>query len=330
MNAAHRFAHWRPIKATLPMTTHPADSLPPLPCYVSGEITTMPEARISPFDRGFIFGDGVYEGISIYGRPGHAPQPYRFDQHMARLERSLAETRIPNPHTRAEWRQIALDLIAAYARQTSASGQHDAQALPQDWFYYFQVTRGVALRDHPMIEGLTPTVLATCLPMKPPTPEQRANGVACVTADDFRWKKAHIKSISLLGAVFARQISYEQGALETVMFRDGFLSEAAASNVWVVKNGVVMGPPKDHLVLEGIRYGAIEELCAQEGIGFELRRIPRAEVLAADELMLSSATKEVLPITTLDGQPVGNGRPGPITQRLYAAYQRAKQALFTA
>ena len=138
------------------MTTHPADSLPPLPCYVSGEITTMPEARISPFDRGFIFGDGVYEGISIYGRPGHAPQPYRFDQHMARLERSLAETRIPNPHTRAEWRQIALDLIAAYAGQTSASGQHDAHALPQDWFYYFQVTRGVALRDHPMIEGLTP------------------------------------------------------------------------------------------------------------------------------------------------------------------------------
>jgi len=329
MNAAHRFAHWRPIKPTLPMTTHPADSLPPLPCYVSGEITTMPEARISPFDRGFIFGDGVYEGISIYGRPGHAPQPYRFDQHMARLERSLAETRIPNPHTRAEWRQIALDLIAAYAGQTSASGQHDAQALPQDWFYYFQVTRGVALRDHPMIEGLTPTVLATCLPMKPPTPEQRANGVACVTADDFRWKKAHIKSISLLGAVFARQISFEQGALETVMFRDGFLSEAAASNVWVVKNGVVMGPPKDNLVLEGIRYGAIAELCAQEGIGFELRRIARAEVLAADELLLSSATKEVLPITTLDGQPVGHGQPGPVYQKLYAAYQRAKEALFT-
>ena len=329
MNTAPRFAHWRPIKPTLPMTTHPADSLPPLPCYVSGEITTMPEARISPFDRGFIFGDGVYEGISIYGRPGHAPQPYRFDQHMARLERSLAETRIPNPHTRAEWRQIALDLIAAYAQQTSASGQHDAQALPQDWFYYFQVTRGVALRDHPMIEGLTPTVLATCLPMKPPTPEQRANGVACVTADDFRWKKAHIKSISLLGAVFARQISFEQGALETVMFRDGFLSEAAASNVWVVKNGVVMGPPKDNLVLEGIRYGAIAELCAQEGIGFELRRIARAEVLAADELFLSSATKEVLPITTLDGQPVGHGQPGPVYQKLYAAYQRAKEALFT-
>ncbi|HMT84046.1 MAG TPA: aminotransferase class IV [Ottowia sp.] len=312
------------------MSYDPCAHLPPLPCYLNGEITNMREARISPLDRGFIFGDGIYEGIAVYGRPGHAPRPFRFAQHMARLERGLRETRIPNPHTADEWRQIALDLIAAYARQSSADATNDAQAAPQDWFFYFQVTRGVALRDHPMLPGLTPTVFATCLPMKPPTAEQRAQGVACVTADDFRWQKAHLKTISLLGAVFARQISVDAGALETVMFRDGFLSEAASSNVWVVKNGTVYGPPKDHLVLEGIRYGAIEELCRQEGIGFELRRIPRADVLAADELLLSSATKEVLPITTLDGQPVGSGRPGPVSQRLYAAYQRAKDALFAA
>ena len=310
------------------MPRDPAAHLPPWPCHLNGEITTLREARISPLDRGFIFGDGVYEGIALYGRAGHAPQPFRFEQHMARLARGLAETRIPNPHTPDEWRQIALDLIAAYARHISPDGRGTPSDLPLDWFYYFQVTRGVALRDHPMLEGLEPTVFATCLPMKPPTPEQRERGVACVTADDFRWQKAHLKTISLLGAVFARQISFEQGALETVMFRDGFLSEAAASNVWVVNNGVVNGPPRDHLVLEGIRYGAIEELCRQEGIGFELRRITRAEVLAADELLLSSATKEVLPITTLDGHPVGSGRPGPIGQRLYAAYQRAKDALF--
>lgn len=302
------------------MPHDPCAHLPPLPCYLNGEITNMREARISPLDRGFIFGDGIYEGIAVYGRPGQAPRPFRFEQHMARLERSLKETRIANPHTREQWRQIALDLIAAHPEHASVA----------DWFYYFQVTRGVALRDHPMLEGLTPTVFATCLPMKPPSAEQRAQGVACVTADDFRWQKAHIKSISLLGAVFARQISFDAGALETVMFRDGFLSEAASSNVWVVKNGRVFGPPKDNLVLEGIRYGAIEELCRQEGIGFELRRIPKAEVLAADELMLSSATKEVLPITTLDGQPVGSGKPGPVTQKLYAAYQRAKDALFAA
>ena len=312
------------------MSYDPCAHLPPLPCYLNGEIINLREARISPLDRGFIFGDGIYEGIAVYGRPRHAPRPFRLAQHMARLERGLRGTRIPNPHTADEWRQIALDLIAAYARQSSVDATNDAQAAPQDWFFYFQVTRGVALRDHPMLPGLTPTVFATCLPMKPPTAEQRAQGVACVTADDFRWQKAHLKTISLLGAVFARQISVDAGALETVMFRDGFLSEAASSNVWVVKNGTVYGPPKDHLVLEGIRYGAIEELCRQEGIGFELRRIPRADVLAADELLLSSATKEVLPITTLDGQPVGNGRPGPVSQRLYAAYQRAKDALFAA
>ena len=302
------------------MPAYRTDHLPALPCYLNGEMTTLDAARISPLDRGFIFGDGIYEGIAVYGRPGQAPRPFRFEQHMARLERSLKETRIANPHTREQWRQIALDLIAAHPEHASVA----------DWFYYFQVTRGVALRDHPMLEGLTPTVFATCLPMKPPSAEQRAQGVACVTADDFRWQKAHIKSISLLGAVFARQISFDAGALETVMFRDGFLSEAASSNVWVVKNGRVFGPPKDNLVLEGIRYGAIEELCRQEGIGFELRRIAKAEVLAADELMLSSATKEVLPITRLDGQPVGSGQPGPVSQKVYAAYQRAKDALFSA
>ena len=126
------------------MPRDPAAHLPPLPCYLDGEITNLREARISPLDRGFIFGDGIYEGISIYGRPGHAPQPFRFEQHMARLERGLRETRIPNPHTADEWRQIALDLIAAYARQSSADATNDAQAAPQDWFFYFQVTRGVA------------------------------------------------------------------------------------------------------------------------------------------------------------------------------------------
>jgi len=154
---------------------------------------------------------------------------------------------------------------------------------------------------------------------------QRSTGVACVTADDFRWQKAHIKSVSLLGAVLARQISFDVGAVETVMFRDGYLSEAAASNVWVVKDGTVMGPPKDHLVLEGIRYGLIEEICRAAGIGFELRRIRREEVLGADELLLSSATKEVLPVTTLDGKPVGTGRPGPVYAQLYAGYQKAKE-----
>ncbi|MFL5538329.1 MAG: aminotransferase class IV, partial [Longimicrobiaceae bacterium] len=160
----------------------------------------------------------------------------------------------------------------------------------------------------------------------PVSAADRANGVACVTADDFRWKKAHIKSTSLVGAVLSRQLSADQGAIETIMFRDGMLSEAAASNVWVVKNGALLGSPRDNLVLEGIRYGLIEQLCRDAGVPLELRRVSREEVLAADEVLLSSATKEILPVTTLDGKPVGNGRPGPIYEKLFAGYQQAKRS----
>jgi len=291
------------------------NELPSLPCYLNGEFPALQDAKISVMDRGFILGDGVYEVVPVYG--GH---PFRFDQHMARLDRSLAELRIANPLTQAHWREVITKLIADYAQSTGAKPQNIDQLI------YIQVTRGVAMREHMMLEGLTPTVFVMSNAMKPVPPELRRAGAACVTASDFRWEKAHIKSTSLLGAVFARQISVDAGALETVMFRDGFLSEAAASNVWVVKDGTVMGAPRDNLVLEGIRYGLIEELCGAAGIAFELRRIPREEVLDADELLLSSATKEVLAVTRLDGQSVGAGVPGPIYARLYAGYQQAKIA----
>ena len=287
--------------------------LPSLPCYLNGEYTLLPDAKISVMDRGFIFGDGVYEVVPAYGSC-----LFRFEQHMARLERSLAELRIPNPHTRAQWRNIAGRLVADYARSTGS----DPEKLDQ--MVYIQVTRGVAMREHAMLPGLTPTVFVMTNVMKPPGEAQRQEGVACVTAEDFRWKKAHIKSISLLGAVLARQISVDADAAETIMFRDGFLSEAAASNVWIVKDGVLLGPPRDHLVLEGIRYGLFEEIGRTHDIAIELRRISREEVFAADEVLLSSATKEVLPVTRIDGQPVGNGTPGPIYDQLYAGYQAAK------
>lgn len=296
------------------MTNPPASALPTTPCYLNGEFSTLRDAKISVLDRGFIFGDGIYEVV-----PAYAGKLFRFEQHMARLNRSLTELRIANPMTSQQWREVALKLIADNAESTGAPAANGNQII------YIQVSRGVAMRDHPMLPGLTPTVFIMVNPMKLPSEQQRAQGVACVTADDFRWEKAHIKSTSLLGAVFSRQISVDAGALETVMFRGDYLSEAAASNVWLVKNGKVMGPPRDHLVLEGIRYSLIEQICSAAGIDFELRRISRAEVLAADELLLSSATKEVLPITLLDGQPVGNGKPGPVYARLYAAYQQAIQ-----
>lgn len=303
------------------------DTLPNTICYLNGDFTPLKDAKISVLDRGFIFGDGVYEVL-----PAYAGKLFRFDHHMARLDRSLAELRIPNPLTPADWHQIATKLIASHAREMGVTALNGAQkeaktTLPAgfDQIIYIQVSRGVAMRDHIMPPGLKPTVFVMINPMKLPSAQARAEGVACVTADDFRWEKAHIKSTSLLGAVFSRQISADAGALETIMFRGDYLSEAASSNVWVVKAGKVLGPLKDNLVLEGIRYGLFEELCRAQGIPFELRRITKAEVLDADELLLSSATKEVLPVTTLDGVKVGTGLPGPIYAKLYAAYQEAKE-----
>jgi D-alanine transaminase len=290
-----------------------APVLPSTLCYLNGVFAPLCDAKVSVLDRGFIFGDGVYEVL-----PAYNGKIFCFEQHMARLDRSLRELRIANPLPPEEWLNIARRLIKDLTDSTGVVSQ----------LVYIQVTRGVAVRDHVMLPGLKPTVFVMVGEMKLATPAQREVGVACVTADDFRWQKAHIKSTSLLGAVFSRQLSADAGALETIMFRDDWLSEAAASNVWVVKDGVVMGPPKDNLVLEGIRFGLIEDICARQGIPFKLRRISRAEVLGADELLLSSATKEVLPVTSLDGHPVGSGdikgRPGPVYQALYAGYQKAK------
>ena len=292
-----------------------SNDIPALPCYLNGEFSTVRDAKVSVLDRGFIFGDGVYEVV-----PAYEGRPFRFQEHMARLERSLGELRIANPMDRAGWRQLVDQLVAAYAKHVGKKVEETNQLV------YLQVTRGVAMRDHVMPPGITPTVFAMVNRLYIYTPEERAKGVDCYTADDFRWKKGHIKSISLAAAVLARQVSADEGGNETVMFRDGMLSEAAASNVWVVKDGKVLGAPKDNLVLEGIRYGLLEELCREAGIPFELRRVSRDEVLAADEILLSSATKEILPCTRLDGRPVGNGKPGPIYEKLFAGYQQAKRS----
>ncbi len=288
-------------------------ALPDTLCHLNGEFLPLNEAKISVLDRGFIFGDGVYDVAPVYGR-----RLFRFDEHLARLERGLQKIRIANPHDRAGWLALCRRLVAALHEKTGA----------EDQLVYVQVTRGVAPRDHVMPPDITPTVFMMASPMKPPTAEMRHHGVACVTARDFRWERGDIKSISLLGNVLARQISADQGAAETIMFRDGWLTEASASNVWVVHEGALLGPPKSGHVLEGIRYELLRELCEDCGIAYNLRPIAEADVRAADEVLLSSATKEVLPVTRIDGEPVGHGalrgRPGPVYARLHEAYQRAK------
>ena len=286
-------------------------SLPDTPCLLNGQMLPLSQAKISVLDRGFIFGDGVYEVIPVYGR-----RLFRFDEHMTRLARSLDKLRITAPHSRDEWLRQARTLIAA---------------LPvDDQAVYIQVTRGVAPRDHVMPEGIAPTVFMMTNPMKPASADQRHHGVACVTARDFRWERGDIKSVSLLGNVLARQMSADRGATETIMFRDGWLTEASGSNVWVVHEGAVLGPPRSEHVLEGIRYELLHELCEEEGIGYNLRPVSEDDVRSADELMITSASKEILPVTKLDDHWVGHGalrgKPGPIYARLYEAYQRAKES----
>ncbi|HSW07784.1 D-amino acid aminotransferase [Aquabacterium sp.] len=285
-------------------------SLPDTLCHLNGQTLPLCDAKVSVLDRGFLFGDGIYEALPVYGR-----RLFRFDEHMDRMERNLAKLRIGNPHRRERWLAIARELIAA----------HPAD----DQVVYVEITRGVAPRDHVMLEGLTPTVFMMSNPMKPATAEQRHQGVACVTARDFRWERGDIKSISLLGNVMARQMSADKGAAETILFRDGWLTEASSSNVWVVHEGALLGPPKSEYLLEGIRVDLLAELCEDCGVAYNLRPLSEADVLAADELLLSSATKEVLPVTRLDGELVGHGalrgKPGPVYGRLYEAYQRAKR-----
>ncbi|ODV41121.1 D-amino acid aminotransferase [Cupriavidus sp. UYMMa02A] len=275
--------------------------------YLNGELIPLSEARVPVLDRGFIFGDGIYEVIPIYNG-----NPFRGAQHLARLARSLAAVGIPDPHSEAEW-------LALISRVVEANGLSDQMV-------YIQVTRGVARRAHAFPKEVTPTVLIMTNPMVLPSAEAVGKGVACVTMEDRRWLNCQVKSTSLLGNVLAAQHAAEHGVTEAIQFRDGWLTEASSSNVWVVRKGRVSAPPKDNLILEGIRYGLMEELCAALDISMEARRISREEVFGADEVLLSSASKELLPVVSVDGQAIGTA-PGPVFRKLYDAYQAAKAAL---
>jgi D-alanine transaminase len=259
-------------------------------------------------DRGFIFGDGIYEVVPFYhGRP------FRLEQHLARLARSLAAIRIAAPLTPAQWREVFERLVEPDRRE--------------DRMVYLQVTRGAAKRDFAFPPATAPTVFAMVSPLPRPSAVQRERGLRLVSWDDIRWQRCDIKSVSLLGAVLARQHAVDQGADEAAQFRDDYLTEASSANLWVVRGGRVLAPPLDHLILEGIRYAFVAELCAAHGIPFEARRIRRDEVAGADELLLTSATRELLPVTELDGKPIGSGRPGPVYARLRTLYDEAIAAL---
>ena len=274
--------------------------------FLNGKFMPIEEAKVPVLDRGFIFGDGVYELVPVYSRV-----PFRLDEHLARLERSLELVRIRNPYTRAEWRDILLEVIRKQPFE--------------DQGVYFQVTRGVAKRDHAFPKDAVPTVFVMANPLVTPPKELVERGAAAVSAVDDRWLHCDIKSISLIGNCLLRQRSAEVGATETILFRDGKLTEASSSNVFVVKDGVLYCPPKDHLILPGITYDVVIEIARSREFQLEVRAVSEAEVRNADELWVTSSTKEVLAVTTLDGKPVGDGRPGPLFRRMHALYQEFKR-----
>ena len=279
--------------------------------FLNGKFMPIEEARVPVLDRGFIFGDGVYELIPVYSRV-----PFRMDEHLARLERSLAAVRIRNPYSRAEWRDIILQLVAKQSFE--------------DQGVYFQVTRGVARRDHAFPKDAVPTVFVMSNPLVNPPRELVEGGAAAVSAVDDRWQHCDIKSISLIGNCLLRQVSADAGAVETILFRDGNLTEASASNVFVVKGGVILSPPKSNLILPGITYDVIAEIAQAGGLTLEYRDIAEAEVRGADEVWVTSSSKEVLAIVTLDGRPVADGKPGPVFRRVHALYQEFKQKVMRA
>jgi len=279
--------------------------------FLNGAFLPLAEAKVPVLDRGFIFGDGVYEVVPVYSKV-----PFRLEEHLARLERSLAAVGIRNPYTREQWRGFVAGIVE---RQSF-----------EDQGVYFQVTRGVAKRDHAFPKNAEPTVFMMSNPLVPPPAALVEKGASAITARDNRWLRCDIKSISLIGNVLLRQLSAEADAAETILFREAKLTEASSSNVFVVKGGIIYSPPKNELILPGITYDVVVELAQANGLALEFRGITEAEVRGADELWVTSSSKEVLAVVQLDGRPVGDGKPGPVFRRMFQLYQDFKRKVMRA
>jgi D-alanine transaminase len=274
--------------------------------YLNGSYVPLSEARVSVLDRGFLFGDGVYEVIPVYGG-----RPFRLDEHLRRLDHSLAGIRMVSPLSDSEWSDICGRLIDG----------------PGDQYIYLQVTRGAApRRDHAIPAEIEPTVFVMCSPVAP----SPADGIRAVTLDDIRWRWCHIKAITLLANVLLRQEAMDRGAAEAILVRDGWVTEGAASNIFMVRDGVLATPPKSNELLPGITRDLVLELARKHGIAAEERSFRPEELREASEIWMTSSTREILPVIELDGSAVGGGEPGPVWQHMQALYRSYKQSLRTA
>lgn len=278
--------------------------------YLNGEYLPEEEAKVSALDRGFVFADGVYEVIPAYG--GHL---LRLEQHLQRLDNSLDGIRLANPLDHMQWAAILEEIVKLNSENN------------EDLSIYLQVTRGAAKRDHVFPEEIKQTVFVMATPMSAVPAEQLENGIAAITHDDIRWRYCHIKSIALLPNTLMRQVAREAGAAEAILYRDDQITEGAASNVFIVHNGRILTPRKDECLLPGITRDLVLEIAADNGLDCAEADISMQMLREAEEIWVTSSTKEVLPVTRLDGEPVGSGKPGPIWRDMLDHYQQYKDKL---
>lgn len=281
-------------------------------CYLNGDYLPLAQARVSPMDRGFLFGEGAYEVVPVYGR-----RPFRLADHLRRFRRTLDHLRMTDPLDEAGWGAVVARLVA--------------ESEAEDLQVYLHLTRGAEMaRDQAFPKDAAPTVFAFAAPLVTPSADLLEQGVAAYTAADIRWLRCDLKVTALLANCLLRQQAVDRGGAETLLFRDGFLTEGCASNIFVVRHGLLLAPPKTHLMLSGITYDVVLELAQRNGVPFDVREITEAEVRAADELWMTSSTREILPITRLDDRPVGDGRPGPLARQMFDWYQDFKRTVMRA
>jgi D-alanine transaminase len=269
----------------------------PETAFINGRFLPLADATVSVEDRGFQFGDGIYEVIRTYGG-----RPFKLESHLARLERSAQAIGLRQPYTRERWAQYILEGLRL-------------AAFPEAKIY-LQVTRGAAPRDHAYAQELEPTVVMTVRDLRPPNPTVQAAGVQAMTMEDIRWGRCDIKSVNLLANVLARQQATRAGVFEAILIREGRVTEGSVSNVMVVHNGILVTAPEGAHILSGVTRGIVLDLARQEGISVQERYCSRQELMEAAEVFLTGTTVEVLGVVRIDGQPIGSGAPGPVTRSL--------------
>lgn len=273
--------------------------------YLNGQYLPLNEAKISVMDRGFLFGDGIYEVIPSYS--GHL---FRFQEHMERLENSLDTIRLANPHSREQWLEILIPLLDSSL----------------DQYIYLQITRGVGPnRDHAFPKNITPTVFAMCSNIIPI--DGSDSGVKAISMDDSRWELCNVKATTLLANILLRQQAVEQGCAEAILVKDGYVTEGAASNVFAVIDGILITPPKSHEILPGITRDVILEIAEQNNIPYSEEIISLDALKTADEIWIASSTREIVPVVELDSEKISDGKPGPVWQTMNRLFQAYKQSL---